>query len=217
MGDTVSDFFRLASTRRSIRRFTDQDVNLQEVIECVQAGTTAPSGCNSQCWEFVVIHKRETINDIAKIVEQKQIEFFEKINMAYDKNYLDSRIKMLTFFKKAPVCIAVFMTELPYYDKTYETALYEFGYTYKEAMELFGNPDILSIGAAIQNILLALHEKGYGACWMNDPIIAKEEIAEYLNMMANRTLISLVPVGIPTYVPKEKKYKDPNEVIHIIE
>ena len=198
-------FEELAQKRRSIRKFENKDIDVNEIIDCIKIATTAPSGCNSQCWEFVVIHGKDKIDEIASIVTKEEEKLLSEINVQYDQAWYEARIKALTFFKNAPVCIAVYMTKLDYYDKKVEQALFDHGYSYEEIMQLFGSPDLLSIGAAIQNLLLAITEKGWGACWMNDPIIAKDAISEYLGMDAGKKLISLIPVGIPAYTPPGKE------------
>jgi nitroreductase len=216
-GTGMLSFEQLASSRRSIRKYENKDVSVKEVIDCVRIATTAPSGCNSQCWEFVLIHNKSKIDEIAGIVAKQEELLLSEIQIDNDQIYNESRIKSLTFFRNAPLCIAVYMTKMDYYDKKMEKALYDHGYSYDRMMELFGFPNILSLGAVIQNLLLALTEKGYGACWMNDPIIARKEISDYLGMDNDKTLISLIPVGIPSFTPKEKKIKDINEVLRIIE
>jgi len=94
------------------------------------------------------------------------------------EDYLNSKRKAVSFFAKAPLVIAVFMTKAEFYDKTMVLALKEQGLDDEDIMELFANYDLLSIGAAVENLLLAVQEKGYGACWMNEPAIAAERIKE---------------------------------------
>ena len=91
------------------------------------------------------------------------------------------------------------------------------GYSPEEVMSLLSNPDILSIGAAIQNFLLAVHEKGLGACWMNEPILAEEEISVILGAGKEERLMSLIPIGHPAYQPKAKRYKPISEIVKVIE
>jgi nitroreductase len=182
-----------------------------------QGRDAAPSGCNSQCWEFIVIHNKEKIAELANVVTRKEESLLAELKIPHDPAYYESRMKGLTIFKNAPVCVAVYMTKLDYYDKKMEQALYDSGYTYDGIMALFGYPDLLSIGAAIQNLLLALTEKGYGACWMNDPIVAKDEISGFLGMPADSRLISLIPIGMSAYTPRGKKFKPLDEVLRIIE
>ena len=71
---------------------------------------------------------------------------------------------------------------------------------------------MLSVGAAIQNMLLAIHQKGYGACWMNEPVIAAKEIHTLLNVPEEHRFISLIPVGDPAYIPRHKDMKPFDEI-----
>ncbi len=41
--------------RRSIRAYEDREVEKEKIIKLLQAGMAAPSACNLQPWEFVVI------------------------------------------------------------------------------------------------------------------------------------------------------------------
>ena len=46
--------------RRSIRRFTDQEVTGEQLALMLDAARWAPSWGNSQCWEIIVVRDRET-------------------------------------------------------------------------------------------------------------------------------------------------------------
>lgn len=51
-------------SRRSIRKFTDQEIS-QEIIDLlVKCGYHAPSGHNMQSWRFTVITKKEEIEEL---------------------------------------------------------------------------------------------------------------------------------------------------------
>ena len=45
--------------RRSIRRFEDRPVEREKIEAVLRAAMQAPSGKNSQCWEFLVVEKEE--------------------------------------------------------------------------------------------------------------------------------------------------------------
>jgi nitroreductase len=60
------------------------------------------------------------------------------------------------------------------------------------------------------------HEKGYGACWMNEPAIAEAEINRILSVPPEERLISLIPVGYPAYTPRAKEMKDLTEVFRVV-
>ena len=208
----MDNFLEFASSRRSIRKFEDKEIPTADVEYFIKAAVTAPSGCNSQCWRFVAITDKEIINRIAQVVTQKMEEVLECRRAELTEQYFTSKGKMASFFTNAPVVIAVFMTHLEYYDPEITAALKEKGLDYEERMRFFACPDVLSIGAAIQNLLLAVQEKGYGACWMNEPSVAGREIGEILGEPAEHKFMSLIPVGIPAYIPRGKKMKDMEEV-----
>ena len=45
--------------RKSVRKFRDEKVDDEIIIRLLKAGMQAPSSCNSQPWEFIVISKPE--------------------------------------------------------------------------------------------------------------------------------------------------------------
>lgn len=60
------DLFEGIYTRRSIRQYTDQPVDRDQLIEIVKAGTWAPSGRNNQPWRFVIVTNEEARKNLAK-------------------------------------------------------------------------------------------------------------------------------------------------------
>ena len=58
------DFSELVQARRSVRTFSDAEIDdstIENIIECARL---APSWKNGQCWHFVVIRDRDKINAI---------------------------------------------------------------------------------------------------------------------------------------------------------
>lgn len=41
--------------RRSIRRFTDEEVSPQDIDKIIRAGMAAPTACNDKQWEFYIV------------------------------------------------------------------------------------------------------------------------------------------------------------------
>ena len=54
-------------SRRSIRKFTPEPVTEQEVEKLLRAAMNAPSACNEQPWEFVVIRDSKVMQEIRKL------------------------------------------------------------------------------------------------------------------------------------------------------
>lgn len=51
-------------SRRSIRRYTQEDVSEEHVENLLRAAMAAPSAGNAQTWEFVVVKQREILDKI---------------------------------------------------------------------------------------------------------------------------------------------------------
>jgi len=67
------DVFEAIRTRRSIRKYKDQDVPDDLIDQILTAGTWAPSGMDNQPWRFAVIRDRKLKSEIAKLAEQTRM------------------------------------------------------------------------------------------------------------------------------------------------
>ncbi|MCQ2411154.1 MAG: nitroreductase family protein [Elusimicrobiaceae bacterium] len=74
-------------TRRSVRKFEDKPVEREKINACLEAARLAPSACNSQPWEFIVMDDPQVKADFCK----------EAFSGVY---------KMSTWAQKAPVLVA---------------------------------------------------------------------------------------------------------------
>jgi len=57
--------------------------------------------------------------------------------------------------------------------------------------------DIMAIGSAIQNILLAACSLGLGTCWLGEIINRKEEVARWLELGAGLEIMAVIVMGYP--------------------
>jgi len=68
--------------------------------------------------------------------------------------------------------------------------------------------------AAIENMLLACTALGYGSCWLQGYTEPKEEeFKMLLGVPAEKRLLTLIPIGVPTRWPTREK-KSLEEVLH---
>jgi nitroreductase len=63
-------FLELAKARRSIRRFRPDPIPDEYVDKIIEAARWAPSGFNSQPWEFVVIKDKKLKDDVFRIIQR---------------------------------------------------------------------------------------------------------------------------------------------------
>jgi nitroreductase len=67
------DTFELIRTRRSIRKYTAEDVSSEVIDRIIEAGMWAPSGLNNQPWKFAVIKDRDIKASIAELTHYSRI------------------------------------------------------------------------------------------------------------------------------------------------
>ena len=59
----MSDFIK---ARHSIRKFKSDKVSKEQLNQLLDAAMHAPSACNTRPWEFIVVTKREVLDEIAR-------------------------------------------------------------------------------------------------------------------------------------------------------
>jgi nitroreductase len=126
---------------------------------------------------------------------------------AYKSNYY-------VFFENAPICIVVLMEA---YDTSSDRLLKKMGYSADDVRRLRPLPGLQSMAAAIENILLACHALGYGACWMTGPLVAQESFERILGFGKEQTAVALIPVGVPDEYPPPRARKQLDEIMKMIE
>lgn len=178
-------------TRRSIRKYLDKPVSKEDLKEILEAGTWAPSGVNLQPWYFVAIHSKEQLEKMNEIMAcvSERLEPSLKARFANAPAVIDETLTFVKSLGGAPVYILVFQLKPDYENKA----------------DMIN----LSIGAAIENILLAAHDKGLGTCWLTAPV--ETQVGDQLRDMfapGKGSLIALVTLGYPEKKSRAPKRKD---------
>lgn len=191
--------------RHSVRKFKNVEVPDEDIKEILRAATNAPSGKNKQNWHFVVVKNKEMILKISKIVENKNFELTENLKDESMKINFNKFVKYHTVFKYAPILILIYCGPYPI---TGEAILNEIDATADEINDLRKiSPGIQNVGAAVENLLLAASNLGYGTCWMTGPMYANKEISEYVDFeKEGYFLAAMTPLG----VPEESELKSPS-------
>ncbi len=183
--------------RTSIRNFSTEPVNMDDVREMVRLAGLAPSVNNYQPWRYIAVTNRDLLNRMADAVAAKIDE------IPATKSVLASNVKkqvtwFSTFFKDAPVLLVLVTRP---YETVLESAV---ELSHDEINALRNYPDIQSAGASIQNILLSAVDMGYGACWMSGSMFARTEVETMLNIHAPEKALAFVVLGRPKSEHKPK-------------
>jgi len=174
--------------RTSIRIFSDEKIDLNDIREMVRLAGLAPSVNNYQPWRYIAVLNRDLLNRMADAVAAK-IEALPSSKSIAAKNVKKQVTWFSTFFKDAPVLLALVTKP---YSTVLESAV---EMTHDEINRLRNYPDIQSAGASIQNILLTAVDMDYGACWLSGPMFAREELEKMLNIESPEKLLAFVVIG----------------------
>ena len=61
----MKNFSELIQKRRSMRKFTEEELTQEEVVTLLKAGLMAPSSKGSTCWQFIVVDDKQTLEKLS--------------------------------------------------------------------------------------------------------------------------------------------------------
>jgi coenzyme F420-0:L-glutamate ligase/coenzyme F420-1:gamma-L-glutamate ligase len=178
------EFMELARTRRSSKVLGLGEVPVEMVVRAVEAGVWAANAHNSQPWFFIVVVDHEVKKRLLDEMAEQWLE-----DLIGDGVPRENAVKVVEAGKErsmrasALIVACLSMREMEtYWDSGRSRLEYIMG--------------VQSLAAALQNILLALHSMGYGACWRCSPLFAPEAVRKVLEMPDDVEPQALVEVGL---------------------
>ncbi len=180
------------AARRSIRSFTDKPVPDEALQAILTAAIQAPSGSNRQPWRFVVVREDKRA-EMVRVMRDGMAT-----REARGEN-IGSSERTASAMEQAAVTIFVFNPEgmHPWMTRSAEQMRRDVG-------------DIQSIGAAIQNMLLAAQDLGIGSLWIGHVFNAYEELCAWLGEQTQ--MIAAVSFGYADESPGARPRKPLSEV-----
>jgi nitroreductase len=145
------DIDKAIKNRRSIRKYKTDELSKEQILEILDAGNRAPSAKNRVQWRFHVFQR-----EAKKRLIQTCNEALDEIQ---NMPLMTSARNSFKIMDQAPVVIIVVQTR-------------EWGGL---------SPEIQSVSAAIQNMLLKAHGMGLGTVWINDVLFVEKEIMKILD------------------------------------
>lgn len=208
------ELFETINKRRSIRRFKDTPVPHEDILKIIDSARKAPSAGNSQPWHFIIIKDKgitKRMADAVRVATDELIKWSKTEDVK--KRFQAYKEIFYTFFENAPVTIVVLTRS---YESATDKILKEMGLSDERLFLLRPMPGLQSVSAGIENMLLAAHALGYGACWMTGPLIAADKFKEILPIEKPWFPVALVPIGIPDELPPERQRKPIEDIITVI-
>lgn len=73
--NAYADFYELVNNRYSCRKYSDEPVSRDKILDIINAARLAPSACNKQPWQFVVVDTPELHDEVAKCYDRNWMKF----------------------------------------------------------------------------------------------------------------------------------------------
>ena len=180
-----SPFLELARTRRSIRRYQARPVARTLIEELLEAAIWAPSAHNRQPWRFCVVTEEPAKEELSWLMGQVW-----RRELAADGADADAVMRRVAIsharLTGAPVIIvpSLSMEDMDVYpDLRRNHAEWQMA--------------VQSVALATQNLLLAAHAAGLGACWMCAALFVPDLVRQVLDLPEHWQPQAIVTLGYP--------------------
>ncbi len=183
----MPDVLDAIKTRRSIRKYLQKAVPYELVTEVLEVAGWAPSAHNAQPWRFIVLTESSLKWELAEAMAESWAADMAKDCVNIDKEIRKARVDR---FATAPALILACSSM---------NAMNIFPDKNRQSIER--DLALQSLGAAMQNLLLAAHAKGLGACWFCAPAFCKQTVRSALNIPEGVEPQALVALGYPAENP----------------
>ncbi len=197
----------LVKSRRSIRAFTDEPVSDEAVEKVIEVARWAPSGANSQPWEFIVIRDQTTKDQMAvwareqqELAHQAELTRPEELRWASAARPVSDAV-----FKKSPVLILVIG------DPRVSRSFPLLTYVERQEMNL-----ISALASALLQMTLAATSLGLGSHWASlvGSAYPSAMIRDLLGIPDGYCIYDMLGLGHPAMEPKPRLVRDRQAMTH---
>ncbi len=203
---SAQEVISLIRNRRSIRGFIDRPVPKELIDQIVECGLSAPSSKNSNPWFIVTASGKDkakvvewfkdTANSAVGMTERAPID---PLTGVAKEGVADTVSESIETIEQCDTLILLF-NRGPF-SRGAETILKLIDDADKRSTSgkaLYGYAgEIIGIGAAAENMLLAAKALGLGAVYMADSYPARQKIKDELR--TTKELVGVIALGYPAY------------------
>lgn len=173
------DVFSCIATRHSTRKFKEEPVPQELLDKVIEAGRQAPSGKHKNQSRFIVIRKKEVLQELIALVQQEFAKM--EVTPENDDNFggaiRAAKKGGYAFMYNAPVLIVVANKR-------------DYGNRYAD------------VSCAMQNMMLAANALDLGSCWINqlrwlqdNPVL--RAYLQKLGMAEDEEVCASLSIGYP--------------------
>jgi dehydro coenzyme F420 reductase / coenzyme F420-0:L-glutamate ligase / coenzyme F420-1:gamma-L-glutamate ligase len=201
----AEDMFRFGAAdvlaaRRTVREFTGEPVDPGAVRRAIAAAITAPAPHHSTPWRFAVL---QTPAARTALLDDMLAAWTADLRGdGFTPEQVARRIRRGEPLRRAPLLIVPCLHA-------------EAAHTYPDPRRNAAEREmfVVAMGAAVQNLLVALAVEGLGSCWVSSTMFCREVTRRALGLPGAWDPMGAVGVGHPAAPAPDRPPRDPGEYL----
>jgi len=197
----AEDMFRLGAAdvlpaRRTVRSFTAEPVDVAAVERAISAALTAPAPHHSEPWRFVIVASAAARTALLDAMLDAWVADLRGDGFTEDQ--IARRTRRGLPLRDAPLLVVPCL----------ETSA---AHAYPDERRGRAEQDMftVSMGAAVQNLLVALAVENLGSAWISSALFCQDVAARALDLPTGWRPMGTVAVGHPAASPPPRPPRDP--------
>ncbi len=190
------ELLKIIHMRRSVRVYKSGKVTDQQLEAILEAARWAPSGANTQPWEFVVTRDREKMKKVRQIYaeEWKRRKLEDPIHYRGLKKDYVGDVSVLVLVCGDPRTMGVYLTTRQPGDRE----------------KLFQ----ASVANAVEHLMLMAASMGLGTVWVSVRKEVQADLRKLFNVPEPLRLLWVVPIGHPRVLPRARPRRELSVFVH---
>ena len=201
----AEDMFRYGSAdvllaRRTVREFTDAPVDADAVRRAISAAITAPAPHHSTPWRFAVL---ESVAARTALLDDMLAAWITDLRRdGFTSEQIARRVRRGEPLRRAPLIIVPCLVA-------------EAAHAYPDERRAAAEREmfVVAMGAAVQNLLVALAVEGLGSCWVSSTMFCRPVAAQALDLPRGWEPMGAVSVGHPAAPAPDRPPRDPKSFL----
>jgi coenzyme F420-0:L-glutamate ligase/coenzyme F420-1:gamma-L-glutamate ligase len=188
------------AARRTVREFTAEPVDTEAVRRAIATAITAPAPHHSTPWRFVLVESERARTGLLDDMLAAWVADLR--GDGFTEEQIARRVRRGEPLRQAPLLIVPCLQA-------------EAAHRYPDERRNAAERDmfVLAMGAAVENLLIALAVEGLGSCWVSSTMFCRPAAARSLCLPDGWAPMGAVGAGHPRHPAPDRPPRDPEAFI----
>lgn len=183
--------------RRTVREFADRAVSDEDLDAAVAEAVTAPAPHHTRPWRFVTVGSQTRTRLLDRMADQWRSDLHGD---GSSESAIERRLRRGELLRQAPILVVPCLVT-------------EGAHTYPDARRSEAERSMfwLSMGAGIENFLVALATRGVGSAWVGSTLFCADVVRTVLRLPSSWHPAGAVAIGYAAATPPPREPHDPSD------